>query len=1052
MPRNDDDERGRNSTDTVERNSTDATRRNDGGRSGLSIGRRSYLMAAGATVGSIGLASGRAAAASFERWGIRFKRTVDMVADAGCDPTGEEPCDAKIRAAADDYTLLKFPPGEYQITSKTVVLGKTNLGFLGEGDARFRVPTNFNEKALVVDDGTGLLFEGIDIDQRADGATPALHLGADDDLRVHDVELLGQGIHPKSIPKGEPGYSPGPGAENGNPHALDFFYPIVRSADGTGLVTDVVANNHGLMGTYNAGNGRSGIWVGISTEGTITFRNCRIEEFGSNGTYTSRTNGVVQFEDGVHRNNDNNQLRIGSPGSYAKGMILDVDAESSGSPNPYGALNYRGVRIEMGRMNDRTDVTVRDCDIAIRSTPHSGGGVVAESTASEFRVENTRIGIEADGVRGILAKEPDGGGAYPAPAEPHTATIRNTSVTGSANGNAAIELRERSGSVVANCCIEADGGDRDGVAFVRSNGCVVRNSTIDTDDQPVVERNAEVDVSRVSAGGSCPVPSVPESPEPSNPGDSPDFSDGAPDDTFTIEAAPGTEYEFGVTDELKKTAAANATVDPNDTIEGTTASGQVGEGGRDSYAFAGEITRLVLDGGANLYYNGESVDPAKYLANTVTIESESHAEYEIETSDGIAKSAAMGAADPNDTVEGTTASGQVGEGGRDSFAYPGEIANLAIDGDATVYRNGDEVEPDEFGLVDTFTIEAAPETEYELAASESLEKTTRANATIDPNDEIEGTTASGQVGEGGRDSYAITGEITRLVLDGGANLYYNGESVDPAKYLANTVTIESDSRVEYTIETSDGIAKSAAMGAADPNDTVSGRSVSGQVGAGGRDSFAYPGEITNLTTDGNATVYRNGERIDPDELGSTDTFTIEAAPETEYEFGVDGELKKTAAANATVDPNDTIEGTTASGQVGEGGRDSYAFAGEITRLVLDGGANLYYNGESVDPAKYLANTVTIESESHAEYEIETSDGIAKSAAMGAADPNDTVEETTASGQVGEGGRDSFAYPGEITSLAIDGDATVYRNGEVLADPGGTFSKQTDLPVFGRLSG
>jgi hypothetical protein len=690
MPRND-DESGRNSIDTIERNGADKIRPNDEGRSGPSIGRRSYLVAAGATVGAIGLAPGRAAAASFERRGIRFKRTVHMVEDAGCDPTGAEPCDAKIRAAADDYTVLKFPPGEYRITSKTVVLGKTNLGFLGKGDARFRVPENFNEKALVVDDGTGLLFEGIDIDQRADGTTPALHLGADDDLRVHDVELLGKGVHPDSIPKGEPGWSPGPGADSGNPHVLDFLYPIVRSADGTGLVTDVVANNHGLMGTYNAGNGRSGIWVGISTEGTITFRNCRIEEFGSNGTYTSRTNGVVQFEDGIHRNNDNNQLRIGSPGSYAEGMILDVDADSSDSPNPYEALNYRGARIEMGRMNDRTDVAIRDCDIAIRSTPHSGGGVVAESTASEFTVENTRIGIEADDVRGVLAKEPDGGPNYPAPAEPHTATIRNTSVTGSANGNAAIELRERSGSVVTNCCIEVDGDGRDGVTFVRSDGCVVRNSTIDVPAETVVERNAAVDRAGISSGGSCPVPNVPESPAPSDPGDSPDFPDGVPDDTLTIESGTRAEYELAVSESLKRTTRANATVDPNDTVEGTTASGQVGKGGRDSYAIGGEITRLILDGGATLYYNGESVDPAEYLANTVTIESASHAEYEIETTDGIAKSAAMGAADPNDTIAGTTASGQVGKGGRDSFAYPGEIASLSIDGDATVYRNGEVI-------------------------------------------------------------------------------------------------------------------------------------------------------------------------------------------------------------------------------------------------------------------------------------------------------------------------------------------------------------------------
>ena len=58
---------------------------------------------------------------------------------------------------------------------------------------------------------------------------------------------------------------------------------------------------------------------------------------------------------------------------------------------------------------------------------------------------------------------------------------------------------------------------------------------------------------------------------------------------------------------------------------------------------------------------------------------------------------------------------------------------------------------------------------------------------------------------------------------------------------------------------------------------------------------------------------------------------------------------------------------------------------------------------------------------------------------------------TATGQAGEGGQDSFAYPGEIESLDIDGDATVYRNGTVLSKPDGTSSEQSGLPVFGRLS-
>ncbi|HET7324376.1 MAG TPA: hypothetical protein VFJ06_08600, partial [Halococcus sp.] len=419
---------------------------------------------------------------------------------------------------------------------------------------------------------------------------------------------------------------------------------------------------------------------------------------------------------------------------------------------------------------------------------------------------------------------------------------------------------------------------------------------------------------------------------------------------------------------------------------------------------------------------------------------------------GIVKSAAMGAADPNDVIAGRTARGHVGEGGRDSYAYPGEITGLDIDGDATVYRNGEEIDSGEFGSTDTLTIEGAPGADYELAVSGELEKSTMFDATTDPNDELSGSSATGQVGGGGRDSYTFTGEITRLVLDGGANLYFNGDRLDPAEYLSNTVTIESQSYAEYEITTSDGIVKSTEIGAADPNDVISGTRAIGHVGEGGRDSYAYPGEIEDIDIDGDATVYRNGAELDPKEFGTADTLTVEGAPGADYEFAVSDTLKKSLAmSGTTIDPNDDISGSSVVGQVGDGGRDSYEFTGEITRLVLNGGANLYFNGERLDPAEYLSNTITVESQSQAEYEITTSDGIVKSAAMGAADPNDDISGRTARGHVGEGGRDSYAYPGEITGLDIDGDATVYRNGTALSNPERLSAKLDALPVSGRLS-
>jgi hypothetical protein len=916
----------------------------------LSIDRRTCLKTAGVAMGTLPFVGGTASAA--ERRGFRFNTVVDMVEDAGCDPTGTEPCDEQITDAADDYTLLKFPAGEYKLTQKNVVLDKTNLGFVGTGDVRFTVPERFNEKALIVDRGTGLLFEGIDIDQTANGATPGLHLGVDDDLRVHDVELIGQGIHPDSIPRDESGWEPGGADENGNPDVMDYFYPIVRSPDGTGLVTDIRANNHGLMGTYNAGDGRSGIWVGISNQGTVTFRNCHIEEFGSNGTYTSRTNGVVQFEGGVYRNNDNNQVRIGSAGSYVDGATLEVDADASDAPNPDEALNYRGVRVEMGRQSDRTDVDVRNCDISIRSAPRSGGGVVAEATASEFAIENTSIEIDADGVRGVLGKEPDGGGAYPAPAKPRTGTLRGVDITGSAANNAAIELRGRPDSLVENCQIEQTGADRNGVVLVDSADTAINSSSIDvtgvpvdrTDSPGVDEFDTETSISSDESSGSG------SSDESSGPG----LRWNSSGELTIISSSEGqASYRLVVGANLEQSNANDATVDDTDTVASNTALGQVGEGGRDTYTFEGGILAFEIEGDASLLLNGQEISADQLPDNTITIASDGdESTYELAVSNELGKSDGMDATlDDNDDRSGTHASGQVDGGGRDSYGFSGEITSFEADGDPTVYLNGEEIDSDELPNNTLSITSTGGRASYQFMVGGDVEQSTTNGATIDDNDAVSGTHASGQVDGGGRDSYSLSGGVISFEMDGEAIIYYNDEQMIPDQFPNNTVTIASNGdKSTYELAVSNELGKSNGMDATiDDNDDASETHASGQVDGGGRDSYGYSGEITSLSVDGDATIYVNGKQTAPGSLPNN-TLTISSSGDrSTYEFSVEGEVEKSTRNGATADDNDELSGTTASGQVDGGGRDSYSISGPITDFEIDGNATIYYNDQQMSP-------------------------------------------------------------------------------------------------------
>lgn len=292
------------------------------------------------------------------------------------------------------------------------------------------------------------------------------------------------------------------------------------------------------------------------------------------------------------------------------------------------------------------------------------------------------------------------------------------------------------------------------------------------------------------------------------------------------------------------------------------------------------------------------------------------------------------------------------------------------------------------------------------------------------------TTAAGVVGLG---SSAFAGQVSAA-------------DEEPKR----TLTIEGmGSRADYDFSVDGSIVKSTAMGASiSGGDDISGSSVSGNVGSG-KDSYAFTGELTSFSMDGDAYLYLNGEPL-------SDTVTIEDNPgeeATHYELRVDGEVLKSTAMAATIDENDEITSrnhpdeiepltsaeplageTYALGQVNNGA-DSYSVSGNITGFHADGSVDLYVNGELVEnPARFVRPTLTFEStdNNYASYQFSTSGDISKSKAMGANfNDQDTVDAGTVDGAV-TGGRDSYAFTGEITDFSSDDNLRVYLSGESIS--------------------
>ena len=88
---------------------------------------------------------------------------------------------------------------------------------------------------------------------------------------------------------------------------------------------------------------------------------------------------------------------------------------------------------------------------------------------------------------------------------------------------------------------------------------------------------------------------------------------------------------------------------------------------------------------------------------------------------------------------------------------------------------------------------------------------------------------------------------------------------------------------------------------------------------GGKDSYRFDGEITDFALDGPATVYLNGEEVDPATLGPSNVLTIEGDEgEANYEFTVSGALEKSTDMGASINDGDTVDGGTATGEHGIG--------------------------------------------------------------------------------------------------------------------------------------
>jgi hypothetical protein len=271
---------------------------------------------------------------------------------------------------------------------------------------------------------------------------------------------------------------------------------------------------------------------------------------------------------------------------------------------------------------------------------------------------------------------------------------------------------------------------------------------------------------------------------------------------------------------------------------------------------------------------GEEEQPKERPDHTITfVGTGNTSEYVFSVTDDLQKSTANDAnKNSNDEVRrGYVGDGEVGIS-NDSYAYNGTLETLEVSGDANVFVDGEQRDPADNPNNAIEFEGTGSAADYAFAATDTsmkIQKLTANNANLNDGDDIFRTTGNGQVGIS-KDAYGFNGVIDSLNVDGDANVYVNGEQVDPANEQDHMITIVGTgdtANYEFTLDESSLAPSNANFANTNSNDEIDGDTKTGQVGISA-DSNDYNGDITSFSADADVEVYVDGELINEDDVAS----------------------------------------------------------------------------------------------------------------------------------------------------------------------------------------
>ncbi len=434
-----------------------------------------------------------------EQYGIQFGTVVDAVDDLEMDPSGNSSIDTTLQKSIErGNELVAFPPGEYRVTEGVTTDSVNNWGLVGlgsdPGDVRFIYTSSEGIIFITTDGGDGQLIKNVTIDynQQKNG-TVGIVLRGNDNLFVVDLQYVG--FDPTSS-----------NGDNTN-LSVEVFNP-----DGEALAEGVVRTGPSMIASHASQGPPSNspfFWLGGRHRGTLKINNWHIENTGGNAIYASRTNGTVQVEDSTFVNNNQSSVRISGDDCYCRNCSFVIDTDNDHPDNEYAEGDYINPNAVMWESGDRSNsgALIKGCEFIYRSRPDNSRTLRAVrglGNIGDFEVRDTRFLLDTADTMAIYAEDPENPSFGSTASKPWNVTVESVRITGSADAHhGAIELNNRSQSVITNSCLQLS-GKRDGIVITDSQDCRVEDTNIDVGGQKIVSFNSDVTTTNLTTDKSCP--------------------------------------------------------------------------------------------------------------------------------------------------------------------------------------------------------------------------------------------------------------------------------------------------------------------------------------------------------------------------------------------------------------------------------------------------------------------------------------------------------------------------------------------------------------------